>query len=470
SELEYLVPKGISQFIGAKGLLPTKLKIKGSKNKLIIDTDLLISGLDDFKFSNWLDINESLSQEIKIKAQTTVTPQTIYSKNSTISFAKNSDSIVINSDFQVNDWSLKNKINYRAFFDSGSAAKNGQVLLDIVEPHLVSLKPLNLDIGKGFFTCDNLGDDVHRQTNCLFRAITPTIARKYGIGDLRANIVNVNLLSFDHKPLYVQTRLRDGDWNGIGYKRILFDMDVNGNLVSVNNLVAKLKNSGTVRANTTFDMATLESTFKIDGDQVSANELIHGIWGFGAEVPEGKVSGAYRGQTKGILPNEMFFNLKGQANLIVKDGKLSQLKTMQKLLTAINTIKNFDINNVFQVLVTYQGGHFNQVISSLNYDLGKISTEKLLLKSDSIELDLKGYVDYSKDRLEISGRGLIPKHSKSILQTVGIGPANLGNLFSLANLGATDSKRLFSFSMIGPATNMDKTVESIKSSFKWKED
>jgi hypothetical protein len=197
---------------------------------------------------------------------------------------------------------------------------------------------------------------------------------------------------------------------------------------------------------------------------------VQGIWGFGAEVPEGKVSGAYRGQTKGILPDEMFFNLKGQANLIVKDGKLSQLKTMQKLLTAINTIKNFDINNVFQVLVTYQGGHFNQVISSLNYDLGKISTEKLLLKSDSIELDLKGYVDYSKDRLEISGRGLIPKHSKSILQTVGIGEANLGNLFSLANLGSTDSKRLFSFAMIGPATNMDKTVESIKSSFKWQED
>ena len=142
---------------------------------------------------------------------------------------------------------------------------------------------------------------------------------------------------------------------------------------------------------------------------------------------------------------------------------------MQKVLTAVNTLRNFDLNNIFQTLVTYKGGTFDHVISSIKYDHGVMSSEKVLLKASQMELNLNGYFDYNKDQLWVKGRGLIPKKSKSILQGIGIGKINLGNLLSMDDLsdGGSKEKRFFDFSMVGPISDPDKTAESLKSNLKW---
>lgn len=467
NEIKYLLPAGITGLNQMGGLLPLTFSLAGPGNKLDIQAIAQIGQLDKYMFSNWLNIDKSKNQDIKISSHFIITPKIIYSRNTQLNFnGLNSSPITVSAKFQINDWSNKNNLNYQTSFIAGD--KLNDVNLNLLVPHLISLKPLNLESGRGFFGCDTHGNSVDRQTFCDFKINTPSIAHKYGIGDLKTNNAQIRLISLNYKPLFTQITLNNGDWNGIDFEKVSSDIEVNGTLLKTNNLYAQLDDISNIQGYTDFNFQTLVSNFKLEGDQVSANQLVQGIWGLGAEVPEGKVSGVFEGSTKGYMPDDMFFNLKGKANIIVRDGKLSQLKTMQKILTAANTVKNFDINNIFQILITYKGGLFNYLISSLDYDMGKISSKKVLLKSDSIELDLSGYIDYAKDRLEIETKGLIPRYSKSILQTIGLGQANLGNLLSLANLRSNaQEKSFFEFQMIGPASNMETSFESVKASFRW---
>ena len=146
---------------------------------------------------------------------------------------------------------------------------------------------------------------------------------------------------------------------------------------------------------------------------------------------------------------------------------------MQKILTAINTFKSFDVNNVIQTLITLEGGKFDHLFSSLKYDHGKVSTEKALLKASNIELMGKGYIDYSKDYQDITGKGMIPKYSDSLLSKVGVGGANLGNLASLVNLNIgkkKKEKRFFKFKAAAKASDSEAVAKSIRDNFMWLEE
>ncbi len=466
-ELRDFIPSGISSIINAKGLVPAKLSMSGNKLKKNFAVTLDMNKLESFYFSNWLELNKKI--DTKITSSFTVTPQLIISNDTKIVFSNKNATAPITSKlkaiFQVEDWSKKDAMKYYVSIKTPSEELSQD--MSLIEPHILSLKPLNLRSGSGNFTCDTFGTLLDRQTICEFKVDT-AVAQKYGIGDLLANNISVDLLSVINKPLEVQAKLASGNWNGIPYKNIKFDLSAEGDYVYIKDLRARV-NQGVARAETTFNIKTLESTFKLRGQNLPAHELTQGIWGLGAEVPEGLLDGNFEGKTQGILPDPMFFNLVGTGNFIVKDGKLSQLVSMQRILTAVNTLENFDLNNIFQTLVTFKGGIFNYIISSLNYDHGKISSEKLLIKAPQIELNLSGYMDYAKDQQWIKGRGLIPKRSESILQSVGVGKVNLGNLVSMADLseGGSKEKRFFDFTMIGPISDPKKSAESLRNNFSW---
>lgn len=464
AEFESLIPESISKFLATKGAVPVDLKASGNTKKSVFDLVAEVSAMESFKFSNWLEVDRNY--KVLAKTKFTVTPQLIFSDTAKITSSKDGDKTELDASFQVQDWKAKDDATV-SFNTSTLNGGNAKANLGLVGPHIVSLKPLNLELGMGTMDCGTRSANAHRQTACLFFG-DEAVARKYGIGDLKAKDLRVDLISVTDSPTDVQVRLKNGDWNGIEYNKIKFDLKVFDDHLDLNNLKANLPNYGNVRGTTSFNFNSLESEFFLRGNKVSANQLVDGVWGFGVEVPEGYVSGVFKGKTKGLLPDEMFFNMVADAELIVRDGKLSSLKTMQKILSAVNTLKNFDFNNVFQTLITYKGGLFNYAISSLHYDLGNVSSEKVLLKAEEIELNLHGFLDFSTDRLSISGEGLIPKRSSSILDSVGIGAANLGNLMSFANKNTYEkSNNYFGFSMIGPITDMDKTVESVKSSFQW---
>jgi AsmA-like C-terminal region len=456
-----LIPVSIQRYLKMKGYMPVKIIYSGNKLKKNLTLDADLEGLAYFKFADWLDLSKKY--KAKIKSKILITPELIASDDTKIIF---SDSItglssVIKSVFQVKDWSKTSDLNY--FMNFSTPVENSP--LSLLEPSIFSLRPLNLDVGNGKFFCDIYGTYYNRQTVCDFK-IKNAVAKKYGIGDLKASQIDVSLLSIVNKPLDLEVAIDNGDWNTIPYKNLNFDLRVNGDYVYVNDLEAKVA-SGKAFAKTIFNYKTLESSFSVTGHKIPAHDFVQGVWGLGSEVPEGFISGTFEGKTQGVLPDPMFYNLEGTANVIVKSGKLSSLKYMQKILTAVNTLRNFDINNVFQILVTYKGGYFSHFMTALKYDHGKISTDRALLKAEQIELDLNGYVDFKSDQLWISGKGVIPRHSKSILQTVGLGSANLGNLLSKVSPGTDKEKSFFEFQMIGPVIDMNKSVESLKSNFKW---
>lgn len=476
-EVSEFIPSGIRSLINAKGILVTKLEIHGNKLKQFFDMEIDLNKAQSFLFSNWLKLKQNIANAI-ITSKFTVTPQLIYSDNSSVIFRSKETSTVapietkLKSTFQVKDWSTPKTLNYYVNFKAqanpGVPATNPD--FSIVAPHIISLDPLNLRTGTGTFSCDTFGTSSDRQTICAI-AIDKATAQKYGIGDLNANVITADLLSVVNKPLDMHIKMSYGDWNTIPYKNIKFDLSANGDYIFIKDLKARI-NNGTVRGQTSFNIKTLESSFKFEGNDVPAHELAQGIWGLGAEVPEGLIDGTFEGTTQGVLPDPMFFNMVATTNMVVKNGKLSQLTTMQKILTAVNTLQNFDLNNIFQTLITVKGGVFEYIITSLKYDHGKVSTDKLLLKAPQIEMNLNGYIDYKDDQLWVKGAGLIPKRSQSILQGIGIGKVNLGNLVSLDDLSASGSKekRFFSFTMIGPVYDMEKSAASLRSSFRWEKD
>ncbi len=467
NELSNFMPQGIKSLLTVTGYLPARILISGNRQKQKYNIEADLDNVDSFSFSNWLVYQKNVP--VQLKAKFTVTPQQIISEDCKIIFSNGPSKINkmtrIKSTFQIEDWSNSRMTYYTVFSISN---KIGNADLAYVAPQIISLKPMNLSVGRGYFDCDTSGDIVSRQTICDIR-INSAVAKKYGIGDLKANKITVGLLSINNKPLDADISSSDGDWNGIPYKNLDLDLKANGDFVYIDNLTAVVKD-GTLAAKTSFNVKTLESTFRMKGDKLPAHELVQGIWLLGDEVPAGVVSGTFEGKTVGILPDPMFYNLEGSANLSVKNGQLSQLKSMQRILTAVNTMTNFDVNNVFQVLITYKGGLFNDLISAMKYDKGVISSEKVLLKADAIELDLSGFLDFNKDHLSVKGKGMIPRRAKSILQTVGVGKANLGNILSKANLDfliPTSSNRFFEFQMTGPISDMETTAESVRSTFKW---
>jgi hypothetical protein len=470
AELDDLMPSVFSKYIATKGALPFRLKAHGNAKKSQYEVWADAHKLENFSFANWLELDNRFN--VTAYTKFTVTPQLIYSDIAHISSSMNNVSASLDGNFQVFDWLNSDKIHFTfntSTFDNGTKKEE----LGLIAPHVIALKNLNIDPGVGTMNCNTSGDIDLRQTVCRF-FIDSGIAHKYAIGDLSAKDIRVDLVSATDRDLDLQVRLRHGDWNGIEYNKVKFDLKIYEDILELNNLKANLPNFANIQGRNKFNFTTLESEFFVRGNRVPANQLVQGIWGLGDEVPEGRVSGVFFGTTQGLEPDEMFFNMIATSKIIVTKGKLSSLKYMQRILSAVNTLKNFDFNNVFQTLITYKGGIFNHLISILNYDKGVISSDKVLLKADEIELNLNGFLDYNKDFLTISGEGLIPKRSSSILNTLGVGEANLGNLLSVVNpinalVGGQSAKNFFEFKMSGPITDMDKTAQSVKSSFKWKE-
>lgn len=468
SEFKSFIPQSITELLKIEGYLPLHIKAKGDTQKFYLNIDGNLDKVDKLAFADWLDY------DTKVKGDFTTsfsfTPKLILSKNTMLNLRNETSKTSVAADFEIHDWKEKRELRYSidAYTPLDSNGNFIAVNLDLIEPHIKSIETLNLDAGTGYMQCRTDGALDSRHTFCDIEFLDQAVARNFGIGDLTSEHSSVYLISVKDKPVYVKVKLFDGIWNVLDYTRVKFDMEITESLMKIDRLRAKL-NDGFIRSNIAFDFNTLESKFKIKGNNVSAHKAAESFFALGHEVPQGTVSGQFEGKTKGLLPDEMFFNLEATASALVHDGKLSSLKTMQKLLSAINTLKNFDFNNVFQTLITYKGGLFSDMVTEINFDKGKLTTEKLLLHSEQIELHLEGNIDYAKDYLMIRGLGAVPERSKSFLQLLGIKDFNLGNLLSIINLrnpGSKD-KDYFAFSMKGPVNDLEEATQSLRQNFTW---
>ncbi len=462
-EILPLLPKVVKRYCVFKGRMPVTLRASGNKAKTIIDVEGELSALDKFSYFGWLEIDPSY--KVLAKSKFLITPQLIVSEDSQILFSKPGapEQASLKAYFNIKDYNEPNAINYYAKFET----LNPEPYLGFIGPHILTLKPFNVRYGTGNFICQTHGSAITQQTNCEFRFEDATFA-KFGIGDLNAKGVDVKLLAVGVLPMETKIRAASGDWNTVPFTKLSLELTSNANSLIAHNVKANIA-EGAVQTDFTLYYADLSSDFSIRGQGLPAHDVAQGIWALGAEVPEGLVDISFTGKTKGIEQVDMFFNLVGTADIMVKNGKLSTLKSMQRLLSAINGVMSFDLNNVAQSLINFQGGVFDYVISSLDYNKGVMSTKRLLLKAPQTEMILKGKADYNNDYIEIDGVGLIPKHEKSLLDKIGIGPISIGNALSLFKSG-DKSKRYFTFQMSGPISNQELTNKSIQDTFTWVEE
>lgn len=468
SEFDSFIPKSIAEFLHMEGYLPLHVKAIGDKHKFYLDVDGDLNRVDKLVFSEWFDYDNKV--KIDFKTSFSFTPKLILSKNTVLNLKGPVSSTTVAADFEVHDWKEKKELRYS--IDAYTPLDgNGEFIpidLDLIEPHIKSIETLNLNPGTGTVQCRTDGDLNARHSFCDIEFVDQAVAKNFGIGDLVSKTSSVYLISIKDKPVYIKVKLFDGLWKILDFTRVKFDMEITEDIMQIDRVRAKL-DDGFIRSNIEFNFKDLASKFKIKANNVSAHKLAESFFALGHEVPQGIVSGQFEGTTKGLLPDEMFMNLEAEASVLVRDGKLSSLKTMQKLLSAINTLKNFDFNNVFQTLITYKGGVFQDLVSYLKFDKGKITTEKLLLHSDAIEMHFEGFVDYANDYLTIRGLGAVPERSNSFLQLLGIKQLNLGNLLSIINLrnpGSKD-KDYFAFSMKGPANDLEEATQSLRQNFTW---
>ncbi len=461
-EILPLLPKVINRYCVFKGRMPIKLKVSGTKSKTNFDIEAELSKLDKFSYFNWLEIDPTY--KVVAKSKFLITPQLIVSEDSKFLFSKleSPEQVQLKAYFNIQDYKDPNAISFYTKFETIAPEPN----IGLLGPHVLTMKPFNARYGAGNFICQTHGSSTTQQTNCEFHFDDATFA-KFGIGDLNASSVDVKLLSVGSTPLETKIRAASGDWNTVPYNKLSLELSSNATSLIARNIKANM-GEGAVQCDFTLRYQDLSSDFDIRGQSLPAHDVAQGLWALGSEVPEGLVDINFIGKTKGIEQVDMFFNLVGTADIMVKNGKLSTLKSMQRLLSAINGVLSFDLNNVAQSLINFQGGVFEYMISSLDYNMGVMSTKRLLLKAPQTEMILRGKADYNTDYIEIDGIGLIPKHEKSLLGKVGIGPINIGNALSLFKSG-DKSKRYFTFRMSGPISNQELTNKSIQDTFTWVE-
>lgn len=459
-ELFELLPLSIQKYTSFKGKAPLRLKARGTSIRHDLDLHYQLSDLDEFSYSNWFKLKKDLTASLDAKIL--VTPKLIASRDFKITLSKAAgDKAVINSFFEIRDYRSKEDINYYTRFSIPTEQN-----LSFVGPNILTLKDFEILFGPGDFTCNTFGNSETHQTLCNIALANPRILN-FGIGDLNINKLSVDLLAFTGKPVGTTIHADSGDWNSVPFADLDFNLNSDEKILTVTNLLAHF-GEGKVWTDFDFEYATEKSNFNVRAQALPAHDFAEAIWKLGVEVPEGAIDGTFLGSSKGIEQEDMFYNMDAIANFVVSDGVLSKLKSMQKILSALTALQNLDLNNVMQVLVTYQGGAFDHIVSSIQYDHGKMSSDKLLLKAPQIELNLEGEADYAADQISIQGKGLIPKHSKSILTKLGLGPINLGNALSVLNLGAGDkSNRYFEFSMQGPPSSPEDVAKSATESFKW---
>ena len=462
-----LIPKHVSDFLNFEGYLPLDLEISGNRRKQKISFNAQVDKLEYFKLSDWLSLDKGL--EARLKGSIDLSNNSLVSKNTTLVFKKKGDTnkknkAKLKADYSVTGFKEKNTL-YHLLIET--ADENS--LAWLLEPNLVHTQQFNLDLDKGDFRCNTFGSMDSRQTICDLWFNQGT-SKQFGIGDLFAKDIKIKLFSYAYKPLDMVFSFKEGNWNTIPYTNLDFDLNITNEFVIIQNLKANVLD-GRAWADIKFNLKDESSDFQIIADRLPAHELAQGIWMLGSEIPSGIVNGNFEGHTKGIEAEELFFNLEGNSDLVIKNGKLSQLESMKRILSVISTFKKFDLNNVMYSLVNFEGGLFDYLITALSFDKGKVSTNKVLLKAPQIEITGKGYADYKNDYIEFTGEGLIPKHSKSFLQHIGLGEANLGNLASIASLNdpRNKEKRHFEFYCSAPVNDNEKIALSIKEGFSWKE-
>ena len=446
-EIPGLLPDNLKKYLSLGGNLGLRAEYHTENTKKKVELEFDLNELDHLRFSTWLDKSKDINA--KIVANLDMTPHLIRSDDTKIilSSPDGDKEAKLSADFIVHDYASDN-LNY---FLRVSAPQHTSY--ETIEPNILALKPFNFDPkASGDFQCDTFATKQERETVCDF-IVDNAIAHNYGIGDLSADRLRVKLFSDAWQPFYTRVKVVNGKWVTIPYKSAKLDVRIQGTKVDIDNIEVELPD-GELEADYHFDTKTLASSFDAVGTNVPAHELAESLWKLGEEVPSGFIDGHFSGKTRGLEPDDVFFNMKAKGDMIMKDGSLSQLKSMKQILSFLSGFQSLDLNKIMSSLVNYKGGAFKHIVASFDIDKGVVSSKKVLLKAPQVEIQGAGVMDYVEDLQQTSGTGLLVGNSKSVLNRIGLGKSHYG-------------KRFFEFSMYAPITDPVAQARSIKENFAW---
>ena len=171
----------------------------------------------------------------KIRTKIIATPNLIISDDTKVVFRKEADKIKLRGSYQVKDWKERDKITYEIFVKSEAETAEKQNLINLVAAQISSLKPFNLNLSNGNFLCDTYGSIRKRLSLCKFD-IGPAMSKGFGIGDLISDSTKIDLVSISREPLEIQFQMDSGDWNGLAYKNLNFDLAIDDKYSYIKNL------------------------------------------------------------------------------------------------------------------------------------------------------------------------------------------------------------------------------------------
>ena len=126
------------------------------------------------------------------------------------------------------------------------------------------------------------------------------------------------MVSLIGKPLEMQFSMDSGNWNQLPYKNVSFDLAVDDTYSDVKDIKAEIM-AGKGKADVKFNYRNFESEFNVEGYDLPAHEIAESVWALGNEIPEGLLNINFKGKTKGLMPEEIFFNLEGTAQASLRE-------------------------------------------------------------------------------------------------------------------------------------------------------
>lgn len=127
--------------------------------------------------------------------------------------------------------------------------------------------------------------------------------------------------------------------------------------------------------------------------------------------------------SKGTNYEEILSNAKGQASLIITNGRFTRLGTLEHLLTASNIISggitDLSLNSIIGSIIPTHTGHFELLTGDFTADKGILHTDNLITRGKNLGLEISGDINIATEDADLDIKGNLSRNISGLLGALG---------------------------------------------------
>lgn len=200
-------------------------------------------------------------------------------------------------------------------------------------------------------------------------------------------------------------------------------------LLAISNAEADVA-GGKIMGEILYNINSSDLVLNLDAKDMQANAFATILLKIPNEI-YGNLSGNVQLSTKGTTQLEQTKSANGTAHFDVTSGRLVRLGSLEYLLRAVNVVQcgvtGLTLNNIVDLIVPQQTGHFNTLTGDFVFVDGTIHTDNTVSEGKNLNLALSGTIDMATNNSKLLVVGKLSKKVSGLLGPVG--KLSIGSVF-----------------------------------------